>query len=183
MRRLSVLLATLSVFCGLPAARGEERHAPGFALMDQAGKWQDLQDYRGKVVLVEIMQTTCPHCQTLTGVLEKIKPRYTGKVQVLTVVVAQGESPKTVMNYISTYKVTNPVVIDCGQMTASYVRATPANPTVHFPHVTIVDGNGMIKQDLAWDASNESKFTEAGLTAMLDAMVKPGTPAPAGKGK
>lgn len=162
----------------------QERRAPGFALMDQNGKWQDLQDYRGKVVLIDIMQTTCPHCQTLTGVLEKIKPRYGSRMQVLTVVVANGESPQTVGNYIKNYKVTNPVLIDCGQMTASYVMATPAKPTVHFPHLAIVDGNGRIKHDLAYESGSDAKFSEAGLTVLLDAMVKPAaaTP-PAGKKK
>lgn len=145
--------------------------------MDQNGKWQDLQDYRGKVVLIDIMQTTCPHCQTLSGTIEKLQGRYGSRLQVLTVVVAQGESPTTVMNYIKTYRITNPVLIDCGQMTASYVRATPANPGVHFPHVALIDANGMIKQDLSYEAGSENKFTEAGLTAMLDGMMKPAAPA------
>lgn len=157
----------------MSVAFGQERRAPGFALLDQTGKWQDMQDYRGKVVLLDFMQTACQHCQQLTGTLGKLKAKYGSRLNVLTVIVAQGESPVTVKKFIDTFKVTNPVLIDCGQVTGSYARVTPQNPQIHFPHVTIVDGNGMVRHDVAFAPGNDAKFTEGALAAALDPLMGP----------
>ena len=45
-----------------------------------------LQDYRGKVVLIDIMSTRCPHCLLLSTTLEQVKARYGDKVAILEVV-------------------------------------------------------------------------------------------------
>ena len=43
------------------------RRAPGFSLPDMNLKQYDLQDYRGKIVLINIMQTRCAHCATFSS--------------------------------------------------------------------------------------------------------------------
>ena len=71
------------MFCSAHArascsASGElsNRRAPGFALPDpDYTHFYDLQDYRGKVVLIDFMSTTCPHCLLLTTTLEKVKEK------------------------------------------------------------------------------------------------------------
>jgi len=45
------------------------RRAPGFSLMDMNFKQYDSQDYRGKILLIDIMQTTCPHCAMFSSIL------------------------------------------------------------------------------------------------------------------
>jgi thiol-disulfide isomerase/thioredoxin len=103
------------------SAQFNYRRAPGFALMEPiANKWHDLADYRGKVVLLDVMQTSCPKCQELTGILEQIKAKYGEKVQVLSVVTLP-DNLQTVKAYIAEHKVTSPVLFDCGQMIASYM--------------------------------------------------------------
>lgn len=124
------------------------RRAPGFALMDPIGqKWHDLADYRGKVVLLDIMRTDCPKCQELTALLEQIKAKYTDKVQVLSVVTMPDDLPK-VKAYIAKHKATSPVLFDCGQMIASYMQVGPKNPSIHLPALFIIDRNGMIRRQL-----------------------------------
>jgi peroxiredoxin len=72
------LLAILPAFAG-GALSG--RRAPGFSLPDSKLQQHDLYDYRGQVVLLEIMQTSCPSCRSLTAELERIKTKYAGKVK------------------------------------------------------------------------------------------------------
>ena len=71
------LFCLLSVASGLVlAASGElsNRRAPGFALPDPSYKhYYDLQDFAGKVVLIDIMSTRCPHCLLLSTTLEQVK--------------------------------------------------------------------------------------------------------------
>src|ERR1700730_15625960 len=53
----------LVISSGCLLASGDQagRRAPGFALPDPEYKhFYDLQDYRGKGVLIDIMSTTCP---------------------------------------------------------------------------------------------------------------------------
>src|SRR3984893_11564197 len=79
----------LVISSGCLLASGDQagRRAPGFALPDPEYKhFYDLQDYRGKGVLIDIMSTRCPHCQLLTTTLEQVKARYGDKVAILEVV-------------------------------------------------------------------------------------------------
>ena len=52
---LSTLLCAMALFAAEPPLR-----APGFSLPDLKADQHDLADYRGKVVILEFMQTTCP---------------------------------------------------------------------------------------------------------------------------
>jgi peroxiredoxin len=137
------------------------RRAPGFSLPDMQLKQHDLHDYRGKVVVLDFMRTDCPKCLELTKALEQVKAKFTDRIQVLSVVNYPPDSQATVGKYIAASKATNPFLFDCGQMTASYLQITPKNPTAHFPHVIIVDKNGMIRRDLAEDAATLQNITGA----------------------
>jgi hypothetical protein len=46
-------------------------------------------------------------------------------------------------------------------MMAAYLQITPKNPTVHFPHVVVVDKAGMIRRDLAEEAATLQNITSA----------------------
>ena len=78
----------------------------------------------------------------MSRVLEQVKEKYAGKVQVLSVV-TMPDTVNTVQKYIQENKVTTPVLFDCGQMMASYLKLGPSNTTVDLPTVYIIDRNGM----------------------------------------
>jgi len=136
------------------------RRAPGFSLPDSTLKQHDLQDYRGKIVVIDFMKTDCPKCRDLTKALEQVKAKFGDRIQVLSVVNLP-DNQSTVSRYISATKATSPFLFDCGQMTASYLQITPKNPSVHLPHVVVIDKNGTIRRDLAEDAANLQNITGA----------------------
>ena len=138
-----LILALLPAFAQNPMGR----RAPGFSLPDMKLKQHDLQDYRGKVVLLDFMQTQCPNCQELTGRLEQVKAKLGDKVQIFSVVTAP-ETQSTVAAYVARFKSTSTFLFDCGQMSASYLQITPQNPSVHVPRLLIVDKSGYIRRDL-----------------------------------
>lgn len=144
--KLAVLFMTGALLMQAQMAR----RAPGFSLPDTKGKQHDLADYRGKVVVLDLMQTTCPKCLELAKIIEQVKPKYGDKIQVLSVV-TMPDNMNTVNKYVAANKVTNPMLFDCGQMIASYLNITPANPSIHFPHLIVIDKNGMIRKDLGDD--------------------------------
>jgi hypothetical protein len=69
------------------------------------------------------------------------------------------------------HKVTGPVLFDCGQVAASYLKVTPNNPQIHVPHLFLIDQSGNIRND--WEHSPASKaiFEGAGLHAEIDTLL------------
>lgn len=143
------------------------RRAPGFSLPDLKLKQHDLQDYRGKVVVMDFMTTGCPNCQELTTRLEQVKAKLGDKIQVFSVVTVP-DTQQTVSGYIARTKATSTFLFDCGQMTGSYLQVTPQNPTVHFPRLLLVDKTGMIRRDL----QSLNEMTVPALVAALTDMLK-----------
>lgn len=156
------------------------RRAPGFSLPDLHGQQHDLQDYRGRVLLIDIIQTTCPHCQQLAGVLEKVGAKYGGKVAVLSIAIPP-DSQTSVAHFVAERKVTTPVLFDCGQVSASYLKATPQNPRVNVPHVFLIDGQGMIRSDFGYEFDTRNIFEGDGLNLEIDRLLAGPAPAKAKK--
>ena len=177
MRRAAAcLLAWSFAACTVMfGASGElsNRRAPGFALPDPTYEhYYDLQDYSGKVVLIDIMSTRCPHCLLLSTTLEQVKAKYGDKVAILEVVLPP-DNQATVTKFIETNKVTVPVVCDMGQMTASYFQATPSTMSrISVPHLFLIDQSGMIRNDFAYEESTRAVFEGAGLFAQIDKLLK-----------
>jgi peroxiredoxin len=169
MRFAAALL--LAVLWMVPAARPGEpaaRRAPGFALPDRNMQFHDLADYRGKVVLLDIMVTSCPNCQTLARTLEKLKARYGDRIAVLSVV-NPPDNPNTVSTFIEKLGITSPILFDCGQMAGSYLRPDPKNPRIHVPHLFVIDQAGFIRHDFGH--SEKEIFEGKGLPEIIDRLL------------
>jgi peroxiredoxin len=162
--------------CGfLLGASGDlsNRRAPGFSLPDPSYEhYYDLQDYAGKVVLIDIMSTHCPHCLLLSTTLEQVKVKFGDKVAILEVVLPP-DNQSTVAKFIETNKITVPVLCDMGQMTASYFKATPSNmSTISVPHLFLIDRHGMIRNDFAYEDSTHSIFEGEALFTEIEKLLK-----------
>ena len=141
------------------------RRAPGFSLADSKFQQHDPQDYRGKVLIVDFMQTTCDVCMKLADELVQVKAKYGDKVAVLSVTTLPDNYEKA-DKFAADHKIPWPVLFDSGQVMMSYLKVTPANPQVHFPHVFIVDGSGTIRYDFEGAADIRE------LSADIDKIIK-----------
>ncbi len=171
----------LSAGCAQASGELSGRRAPGFSLPDMNLQRHDLYDYRGRVVVLEVMQTTCPICQRLAPLLEKVKQSYGDKLAVLSIV-PPPDNQTTVGEYIAKFSVTSPILFDCGQVLASFMNATPQNPTFHVPHVFLIDRDGMIRNDFHFGEDSRAMFESGGLNAEIDKLLAP-VPTPARKPK
>jgi thiol-disulfide isomerase/thioredoxin len=161
-----LLAFSLSAFAQIPSAR----RAPGFSLMDVLTlKQHDMQDYRGKVVLVDFMRTDCPHCQDLTRTLEQVKAKYGDKIQILSIVNPPDDQTR-VRKYVADFKLTNPVLFDCSQVAISYLQIGPKNPTVDVPYLFVIDKGGIIRKELSEKTGGGLALTN--ITAAIDPFVK-----------
>src|ERR1700687_3201971 len=96
--RLSIFLAAT---LALSAQGLVNRRAPSFSLPDSTLQQHDILDYRGSWLLLEFMNTDCPHCKELSIKLEGVKKKYGAKVAVLSVVVTPPETQASVAKYVA----------------------------------------------------------------------------------
>jgi peroxiredoxin len=170
------------LLCGVLAAIGSLspslhaqqnlRRAPSWSLYDSDGQMRDLLDYRGKVVVLDMMQTTCPHCGAFADILEKVQQKYGDRVAILGVVTVLGgaaDSPDKVKAYKTGHRVTYPILFDMGQMQYSYIL----RPNVDLPHVYIIDQNGYIRGDYGYSLTTRDIFEGKALFTELDRLVGP----------
>jgi peroxiredoxin len=177
MRRFAFLFL-MAVCAGLVSGYAESganelsnRRAPGFSLPDSRFKRYDLQDFRGKWLLIDFMKTDCPHCKALSKTLEEVKRRFPGKVGVLGVVIAPPETQATVAEYMKENNVTSPILFDQGQMAASYFNATPSNPSFDTPHLFIINPAGRIVRDYGHSEATHNILEGDGLLKELETLV------------
>jgi peroxiredoxin len=163
----------IAALCAVSLAPGEQavRRAPGFSLPDATRRLYDLQDYRGKVVLIDIMKTDCPHCQVFSRILEQAKATYGERVAVLSVV-HPPDTATTVARYVAENKVTVPVLFDCGQMAFSYIRTQ----SLQVPHLFIVDREGIIRGDFRYALDTREIFEGKGLFREIDRVLAASPP-------
>jgi peroxiredoxin len=157
-----ILIACLTLFA---AGEYSNRRAPGFSLADTHFVQHDTQDYRGKVLIVEFMQTTCPVCIRLADTLVQVKAKYGDKVGILSITTLP-DNFQTADKFAAEHKVPWPILFDSGQVMMSYMKVTPANPKVNFPHVFIIDGQGTIRNDF------EEGADAAEISAQVDKLLK-----------
>jgi cytochrome oxidase Cu insertion factor (SCO1/SenC/PrrC family) len=55
------------------------RQAPEYAFTLPGGKQDLLSNYKGKVIALEFLFTTCPHCQTSARTLSKLQGEFGAK--------------------------------------------------------------------------------------------------------
>jgi peroxiredoxin len=164
MRTLLLSLMAVSLF-----ASGElaGRRAPGFALPDSKGKVYDLADYRGKVVVLEFMQSNCPHCANSARTFERIYKKYGGRVMVLSVA-NPPDNAQSVAKYIQAHGVTSPVLFDCGQAAYSYMKTA----SFDIPHVFLIDADGMIRNNHGYSPLTRSVFEGQALDIEIDKLLQ-----------
>ncbi len=168
--RLTVIIALAAaalVPAGLPAQGA--RRAPGFCLPDSKMELHDLADYRGKPVILEFMQTTCPHCQRLADILENLHQKYGDRVGILSVANPPDNQTK-VAQFIAEHKVAYPIVFDCGQAAFSYLRVQ----TFNLPQVFLIDQQGMIRNQFSYGPGTLEIFEGNGLAAEVDRLLPHG---------
>ena len=165
---LKVFAVALLAFAASAQGLYSNRRAPSFSLPDTNFKRYDLLDYRGKWLLIDFMRTDCPHCKSLTAVLEQAKQRYGAKIAVLKIVIAPPETQTTVGRYVAENKVTSPIVFDMGQVAASYFNATPQKSSFDTPHLFIINPAGTIVQDYGHSDQNHDILEGVGLFKVLD---------------
>ncbi len=169
MARLLHPLVGALAFATLLTASGElsNRPAPDFRLPDSKGRIVALSDFKGKPLIVEFLSTTCPHCQKIAPILDAVHTKYKGRAGVVAVA-TYPDNASTVAQFIQSYKVNYPILVDPGNMVAlGYLKPAPPTYSFSIPHLFVVDQSGYIRDDFTQNPSNSELFTVEGLSNLI----------------
>lgn len=120
-----------------PLTEGEP--APDFKLEDLDGETVSLRDLRGKPVLLNFWATWCPPCRAEMPYLQEVFEEWQGK-ELVVLTIDIGESRATVQNYLQSYKLSLPVLLDISKI-VSYRYGFRYIPTTFF-----IDKDGIIQR-------------------------------------
>ena len=174
---MRTILATLICVSALVAADAS-RPAQRFLLPDVKGHDHDFNEYRGKVVVLEFMQTACPHCGAFTSVLKEAQQRYGDRVAIVSLV-NPPDTPTTVSNFIAAHQINYPILLDAGRVAYAYIR----RPAFDIPYLFLIDAGGTIRQEFEYGPATQDIFEGRGLFPRLDSMLGSGSASPPGKKK
>ena len=148
---------SLFLFSGMVFAAGGEtpRKAPEFSF-NLPGKGQQLlSQYRGKVVALGFIFTTCPHCKAASKVMTKFQEEYGARgLQVIEVAINQN-SDLLVEDFVKENHVGFPVGWANQDQMVSFMNFSSARYVV--PQMALIDRKGVIHyqtpatEDENWD--------------------------------
>ncbi len=120
------------------------RRSPEFALTYVDGSQKLLSNYRGKVVLLAFVHTTCPHCQQDSQKFSKLYTEY-GARGFQPLGVAWNENAKTLVpEFARMYNLNFPLAYASREAVLDYLGMSPMVRSV-VPQLVWVDKKGMIR--------------------------------------
>jgi peroxiredoxin len=73
--------------------------APDFSLIDVDGRTFKLSDYRGRVVVIEFMQTTCGYCKEQEPRMRELRSRFSSDVVMVMISTNPGDTEAILRQY------------------------------------------------------------------------------------
>jgi thiol-disulfide isomerase/thioredoxin len=158
VKKVLASLAGIVLLCATVAAGDLEniRKAPELAFNVPGQGQKLLSNYRGKVVALEFIFTTCPHCQAASKVMSKFQQEYGPRgLQVIDVAVNQN-ADLLVENFAKDFQVNFPVGWTTSSEMLSFMGFGVAARYV-VPQLVLIDRKGFIHYQTpatesdAWD--------------------------------
>jgi peroxiredoxin len=143
IRTASSLLLILALACsGCAGSRSGSRNSAvgGIALMDLKGRQVQLQDFRGKVVLLSFWGSHCDPCHLELPLLQDLWKRHRDRgFELISINVDGTDAESTVRQVVRRYRYTFPVLLD--QETEVVSRF---NPKLDLPYNVLLDKDGRV---------------------------------------
>jgi len=146
MRYLLIIVLLLPVFFTIPcvdsnlAAEEAGMKAPPFSLKDIQGNTVRLEDFQGRVVIIDFWATWCHECEDVSTELDRIYRKFRDKgLIILGISLDEGSGgTKDVKNFIKKYNLTYTILMDDGKANKLYkIRGLPTTLILDKNHVII----------------------------------------------
>jgi thiol-disulfide isomerase/thioredoxin len=176
---ISLFTCAALAYAAQPA---QPRRSPPFSILRADAEPLALASFRGKVVALVFISTTCSHCQEFTRELVPLAKEYAPRgVQFLECAVNAGAM--AVAGFVQQFQPPFPVGFNTQAAVDEYLRRS-VMLTFYVPHAVFLDRNGMIVGDFEGEsdfmkspAENTRKELDKLLTAKAPARKKAGSAA------
>jgi peroxiredoxin len=143
MRRLSVVTLAF-IITGSTTAATVPRPAPEFVIQMPKASQILLSQYRGKVVCLEFLFTTCVHCQHASQLLSKLQSEYGSRGFQALGAAFNEMAAMLVPDFIRDYKINYPVGFSPREPIINFLQVN-ANTALHVPQLVFIDKKGVIR--------------------------------------
>jgi peroxiredoxin len=174
MRNLAMRVLAATAFVALTvsafAIPPVPRKSPEFTITDPSGKQILLSSLRGKIVVMPLMFTTCPHCQREAQMLTKLQQEFAGRGVVMIGTVFNDANAAMAAQFVKEFNIGFPVGYATRDQVISYLGLSVLDRWV-VPQVAILDKKGNIVAQSAATGTPELQ-DETYLRNFLDKLVK-----------
>jgi peroxiredoxin len=141
----TAFLATALALAASALYSGEvPRKAPEFSVMLPSGTTHLLSQYKGKVVVVEFLFTTCPHCQTSAQLLTKLQNEYGPRGLQVLGVAFNPMAKMLVPDFVRDFKVNFPIGYSERPPVTTFLQH-PDSESLTVPQIVFVDRKGVVR--------------------------------------
>jgi peroxiredoxin len=178
--RIAVVAAFFALGLSAQTTQGPQilRKAREFSLVEPSGKTTLLSSMRGKVMVIQFLDTTCPHCQAYSMFLSKLVTELGPRGFQPWGVAFNEADAKMAAAYKQTYAPNFPVGYTARNTVISFL-AIPDQP-LGVPQLVVIDRKGQVRAQTAPnDRDQPSEIRkESAMRSLLDTLLKE-TAAPA----
>jgi peroxiredoxin len=139
----------LAASAPLSAQLKPPKPAPELTIILNSGEHLLLSRFRGKVVVLEFLLTTCPHCQSCSAIMQKLYSELGDRVfQPLGAAVnpnSMTEARMLVPAYVNNLGLKFPVGWTPREQAYAWLEAQNSTGPMYFPQVVFIDKKGVIR--------------------------------------
>lgn len=146
------------------------RQAPNMTFKMPGGGVIDLTQYKGKVVALEFLLTTCPHCQRSSQILQKMMDEYGPRGFQALGVATNEMSHMLVPDYVKNFGLRFPVGFAPKEQANEFLQH-PTMLIMYFPQMVFLDRKGTIRSQHA-GGSDFFKEEEKNMRAKIEELLK-----------
>lgn len=168
MRLLPLIAASVLAPALSAEAPAAQRRSPEFQLNFVGGEQKLLSSYRGKVVMIEFLHTTCPHCQHASQVFSKLYTEYGSRGFQPLGVAWNDMANMLVPDFIKINKVNYPIAFATREAVMDYLVMSPIVRSV-VPQIVWIDRKGMIRSQTP-PIGDEKMLTEKYWREMIETL-------------
>jgi peroxiredoxin len=150
--------AALALPLAATVLRGADipRKAMPLAVRKPDGGVIDLAHYKGKVVAIEFLLTTCPHCQRSSQTIEKIYKELGPKGFQPIGIATNDMAHMLIPEFVKKFGLSFPVGYSAREVAIEFLQH-PMMLTMYMPQLVLIDRNGMIRFQ---HGGSDTKFFE-----------------------
>jgi peroxiredoxin len=172
-RRAALALGASAAAFRLPliAAPTLPRTAPELVMRRGSGELILLSKCKGKVVLLELLLTTCPHCQHCAQVVQKVWEEYQSRGVLALGAAVNDEARNDLLRFEILSGAKFPIGVSDRVQAYKFLQADMNAGPVYFPQLVFVDRQGMIRAQ--YEGSDEFfRDEEQNIKNMLEMLLK-----------